>query len=126
MFALVLGVLVVGPAQGAEPPRRDGTVPAERAPLPDPTRAKQVSLEELLAFADANAPRLLVSRSTRGLADAARVAASPLLPANPELATGVGPRYGISGVGVDADVALSQRLYVAGERGRRRHLRRQV
>ncbi len=52
--------------------------------------------------------------------EAARVAASPLLPANPELAAGVGPRYGISGTGVDADVSLSQRLYVAGERGRRR------
>ncbi len=126
LLAVLFGALVVGPAQGAEPPaasQRPGSTSAGRTgstPLPDVSRGKQVSLEELLAFADANAPRLLVSRSTRGLADAARVAASPLLPANPELATGVGPRYGISGIGVDADVSLSQRLYVAGERGRRR------
>lgn len=116
MLALSLAVLGGWPAHGAAPP----VGPAGTTPLPDPARGKQVSLEELLAFADANAPRLLVSRSTRGLADAARVAASPLLPGNPELAAGVGPRYGISGIGVDADVSLSQRLYIAGERKRRR------
>lgn len=87
---------------------------------PGGVSAKQVSLEELLAFADANAPRLAVSRSTRALAEAARVAASPLLPANPEFTAGVGPRYGISGIGVDADVSLSQRVFIAGERGRRK------
>ena len=100
----------------AAPPAATGR-PVE-APRGAP--AKQVSLEELLAFADANAPRLTVSRSARALAEAARVAASPLLPANPELAAGVGPRYGISGIGVDADVSLSQRLFIAGERGRRK------
>lgn len=89
----MVAVLIGGPAQGAEPApsQRPGAVPARRAgttALPDPARAKQVSLEELLAFADANAPRLLVSRSTRGLADAARVAASPLPAREPRAGDG--------------------------------------
>ena len=126
LLALVLGFLVAGPAEGAAPPyERPGpivelTSTASVTSPPGPVRGKQVSLEELLAFADANAPTLAVIRSTRELANAARVAASPLLPANPELAAAVGPRYGLTGVGVDADVSLSQRLYVAGERGKRR------
>jgi len=122
LLSLVFAGLVAG-AAGAQPPAPvGGRTSAPRADISssDPTREKPVSLEELLAFADTNAPRLAIIRSTRGLADAAHVAASPLLPANPEITAGVGPRYGITGTGVDADVSLSQRLYVAGERGRRR------
>ena len=65
LLAVLFGALVVGPAQGAEPPaasQRPGSTSAGRTgstPLPDVSRGKQVSLEELLAFADANAPRLL-------------------------------------------------------------------
>lgn len=77
-------------------------------------------MDELLAFADVNSPGLAVVRSTRNLANAERIAASPLLPANPQISAGIGPRYGISGIGIDADVSLSQRVYIAGERGRRR------
>ncbi len=129
LLGFVLAVCVTTPVWGSEPVaagRPGSVVITDRAdaprpaPLRDPTRAKQVSLDELLSFADVNSPGLAVVRSTRSLADAERVAASPLLPANPQLAMGIGPRYGISGIGVDADVSLSQRLYVAGERGRRR------
>lgn len=127
LLALVFGVLVADAARGAEPPVGErASTPRPVASLPDPMRAQQVSLEELLAFADANAPRLAVTRSTRELADAARVAASPVLPANPVITAGVGPRYGITGTGVDVDVSLSQRVYVAGERGRRRSAAKRV
>lgn len=115
--------LMASPVHGAEPPRADAgpepTVGRAGVASPDPVRTRTVSLAELLTYADEHSPQLVVARSARGVADAARVAASPLLPANPELAAGVGPRYGISGIGVDADVSLSQRLYIAGERGRR-------
>ncbi len=122
LLSLVFAGLVAGAASARPPVPAGERTSATRVDVPhaDRARAKPVSLEELLTFADANAPRLAVIRSTRGIADAAHVAASPLLPANPEISAGVGPRYGISGTGVDADVSLSQRLYIAGERGRRR------
>ena len=113
LLGFVLAVCVTTPVWGSEPAaagRPGPVVISDRAdaprpaPLRDPTRAKQVSLDELLSFADTNSPGLAVVRSTRSLADAERVAASPLLPANPQLAVGIGPRYGISGIGVDADV----------------------
>lgn len=129
LLGFVLPIWFAAPAWAAEPAaEHPGVVlvndrsdpPRVAATLRDPARTQQVSLDELLSFADVNSPGLAIARSTRDLANAAGVAASPLLPANPEINAGIGPRYGITGIGVDADVSVSQRLYVAGERGRRR------
>lgn len=80
-----------------------------------------VSLEQMLAYADANSPVLSAARSTRSRAEAARVAASILLPTNPELSVAVGPRLGISGVGLDVEASLMQQIQIAGERGARKN-----
>ncbi len=88
-------------------------------PVPDPAAGNEGSLGGMLAFADQHSPILTVSRSTRSRADAARVAASILLPTNPEVSIAVGPRFGISGTGVDVDVTLTQQLQIGGERGLR-------
>lgn len=93
---------------------------ADRGKLPDPNTVEEVTLDAMLAFADARSPVLVVARSTRSRAEAMRAAAAPLLPANPELSVAAGPRYGITGTGVDVDVAVSQRIRIAGERGLRR------
>ncbi len=85
----------------------------------DPSAKSNVALEGILAFADAHSPVLLVARSTRSRAEAARVAASMLLPANPELSVAAGPRYGASGRGIDVDISLTQQIQIAGERGMR-------
>jgi cobalt-zinc-cadmium efflux system outer membrane protein len=78
-----------------------------------------VSLGGILAFADERSFVLTVARSSRSRVEAARVAASLLLPANPEVSIAVGPRMGAAGTGVDVDVVLQQQLQLAGERGLR-------
>lgn len=86
-------------------------------PLPDPTAKGSVALHGILAYADQHSPVLGVARSTRSRAEAARVAASPLLPANPVLTVAVGSRFGVAGKGVDIDASLMQQIQIAGERG---------
>lgn len=89
-------------------------VPADS--IPDPAATEDVTLGGILAYADQHSPVLVVARSTRLRAEAARVAASPLLPANPEVSVAAGPRFGLAGTGVDVDVALMQQIQIAGER----------
>jgi outer membrane protein, heavy metal efflux system len=96
--------------------------PDHAHPAPDPARGEDVSLGGMLAYADRHSPLLLVARSTRSRAEAARVAASLLLPSNPELTVAAGPRSGVAGRGVDVDVSLMQELEIAGERGLRREV----
>jgi cobalt-zinc-cadmium efflux system outer membrane protein len=81
--------------------------------------AGPVSLDSVLAYADRHAPALRVARERLGLGDAALAGAEPLLPDNPVLSVGVGPRDGSDGTHVDFTASLSQRLEIAGERGLR-------
>ncbi|MBL8942791.1 MAG: TolC family protein [Myxococcales bacterium] len=76
----------------------------------------EVTLSQILAFADLNSPVLLVARSTRSRAEAERVAAAPRLYANPEVSAAVGPRLGGGKVGVDVQVSVWQQVQIAGER----------
>ncbi len=84
-------------------------------PLPDPARGGPTSLEQILAYADRNAPSLQVARQRIGLGDAAIADASPLLPDNPEVSVGVGPGVNDS-THVDFTASVSQRIEIAGER----------
>lgn len=93
--------------------------PARTAALPDPSGREEVELSSFLAYADARAPVLLVARSTRSRASAARAAAAPWLPANPEVSLAVGPRLGITGTGVDVQASITQQFFIAGERALR-------
>jgi cobalt-zinc-cadmium efflux system outer membrane protein len=102
------------PADEAAPAHPEHTDPA-----PNPAASSDVSLGGILAYADRHSPLLGVARSTRSRAEAARVAASILLPSNPELQVAVGPRFGASGTGIDVDVSLLQELELGGGRGRR-------
>lgn len=101
----------------AEAHPESGAAPTES--IPDPAATQDVTLGGILAYADQRSPLLMVARSTRSRAEAARVAASPLLPANPEVSVAAGPRFGLAGTGVDVDVALMQQIQIAGERGLR-------
>jgi len=86
---------------------------------PDPRATGQVSLDAILTFADKNSPVLAVARSTRSRADAARAAASVVLPASPELTVAVGPRFVGRDTGLDLEASLMQRIEIGGERGLR-------
>lgn len=92
---------------------------AHTDPPADPNVNEGVSLGGMLAFADLHSPILSVARSTRSRAEAVRVAASQLLPSNPEFTVAVGPRFGISGTGVDMAMSLMQEIQIGGERGMR-------
>jgi cobalt-zinc-cadmium efflux system outer membrane protein len=87
--------------------------------VPDPATKDEVSLGGILAYADRHSPVLAVARSTRSRALAARAAASPLLPANPELTLAAGPRLAAAGTGLDLQASLMQQIQIAGERGLR-------
>lgn len=87
--------------------------------MPAPAGGRPVSLDAILAYADEHAPTLRVARERLGLGDAAVVGARPLLPDNPTLSLGAGPRITAAGTHTDLTASLSQRFEIAGERGLR-------
>lgn len=134
---LLICVLFLGGCAGAAP---SGTTTAHEAPaphlrgtadsspisearhaesVPNPATERNVSLGGILAYADQHSPVLAVARSTRSRAEAARIAASLLLPTNPELTVAAGARMGPAGRGVDLELSLMQQVQIAGERGLR-------
>lgn len=125
--AMLLGLLVFTACAHAQPVGRgrEPVAPHLRDPgtetvrLPDPATTSEVGLDGILAFADARSPLLKVARSTRSRAEAAKIAAEILLPTNPELGFGIGPRAARGGTGTDVELSLSQQIQIAGERGLR-------
>lgn len=103
--------------RGAAEPSRSEHQHVDAAP--NPSTASGVSLGGILEYADQHSPVLAVARSTRSRAEAARIAASLLLPSNPELTVAAGPRIGPAGRGVDVELSLMQQVQIAGERGLR-------
>ncbi len=93
-------------------------VGASGSPI-DPHASAEVTLEALLAYADRRSPVLSVARSTRSRAEAERLAARVLAPANPELSVALGARLRSPASGLDVELGLMQTLQIAGERGLR-------
>lgn len=85
-------------------------------PVPDPATGHPVSLDGMLVYAERHAPMLLVARQRLGLGGAALAAASPLLPANPDVSLGVGAGLNEGSNHVDFAGSVSQRFEIAGER----------
>ena len=81
--------------------------------------AREVSLADLLEYAESHSPFLQVARARALLGPAAIEAASPLLPENPELSVAGGPRFESGNTGYDFEVGIAQRFEIAGERGLR-------
>lgn len=108
-------------ASGDFQPPSDGYEPVHvpDVALPDPAAGGVVPLDGILAYADQHAPRLRVARERLGLGDAAVEGASPLLPDNPTVSLGAGPRVTGGGTHTDLAGSLSQRFEIAGERGLR-------
>jgi outer membrane protein, heavy metal efflux system len=127
--ALTCALVTLAPlATSAQPLGDAGVVASSVGPVAaaaEPTRttdqdARGGSLAELMRFARAHAPGLRVSQARRQLGTAAQMAAEPLFPDNPELSLSLGPHFvGSATPGVDASVALSQRIELAGLRGAR-------
>lgn len=81
---------------------------------------REMSLDEVLAHAEANAPALAVAQQRARRGDAERVAAAPFFPANPRLIIAGGARVGGGQDGGDVEAGVIQELEVAGESGLRR------
>ena len=81
---------------------------------------KEMTLDEVLAHAEANAPELAVAQQRAKRGDAERVAAAPFFPSNPTLTLAGGGRFGGGQDGGDLEAGLMQELEVAGEPGLRR------
>jgi cobalt-zinc-cadmium efflux system outer membrane protein len=80
----------------------------------------EVSLEELIAYAEAHAGSLAVVQQRRRYGAAERAGAEPLLGENPILELGIGPRLGgDSQTDFDFVASLGQPVELAGERGAR-------
>jgi cobalt-zinc-cadmium resistance protein CzcA len=94
--------------------------------LPVPGEGEAVGLDQLLAFAEENAPALRVARAMSLRGEAEMVAASPLLPENPEASAAVGGRTVGPETTLELEVSLSQRFEIAGERGLRREAARRA
>jgi outer membrane protein, heavy metal efflux system len=81
---------------------------------------REVSFADLLTYANAHAPALLVASLRRGYAEAARTAAEATMRYNPSLELGIGPRFnGARDRDFDFVAALGQPVEIGGARGRR-------
>lgn len=93
---------------------------AQTPPIFEVMSEREVSLAEMLTFAEQNAPSTEISARRRGYAEAARAAADPLLRGNPTLELGIGPRFGGAGnQDFDFLTTLGQPVEIAGQRGLR-------
>jgi len=128
---LLFGALGCGAAHDAYTPRASNGAdilepPAQRvevfvpsATAPDPMATSEVTLEQLLRYADQRAPAVRVARAQARRGDAAVEAASPLLQSNPEVEVGLGSRTVAAGTHLETEVSLQQSIEIAGERGLR-------
>lgn len=83
------------------------------------TEDGRVTLREILDYADEHAPAISAARAGAARSDAARVAASPLVPSEPRVSMGIGTRRSSAGSTVEAEVSVEQELEIGGQRGLR-------
>ncbi len=76
----------------------------------DPSGASELSLDQLLVFADAYSPAVQSARARVGLADAEVIGAEIVFPANPQLSFGAGGRTIEGATGFEFEVAVQQRI----------------
>ena len=81
---------------------------------------RELSLEEILRYANEHAPEVTISARRVGIAEADVVAAAPWFPADPALDIGAGGRVGGGQDGGDFAIGVSQTLELFGEAGLRR------
>lgn len=82
-------------------------------------REREVSLREMVAFGERNAPAVVLAARQRAYAVAERRGAEPWLRDNPRLEVGVGPRFEGGATDLDAFASLEQPIELGGQRGRR-------
>lgn len=121
-LALLIGACGPPPGSGLEatsPQSLSGESGDDGAPIVDPKTSGPVTLAQLLAYADARAPSLAVSRQRAKIGDAEVEGAEVLVPYNPQLGVTAGGRTAGGVTRFEFGAELQQRLEIAGERGAR-------
>ncbi len=101
-------------AQDAQPAQPNAVEPAVLA------EGREVTLTELLAFAEKNSPALDVADKKLGYGRVAREAAEPALLENPFVEMGVGPRFGPGPNDYDYVIRVQQPVQLTGAVSRTR------
>lgn len=83
--------------------------------------SREVTLPEMLLYANAHAPALHVEEQRQALGVAAREGADRLLADNPSVSFGIGPRFSGNQNDYDFVAALEQPIEIAGQRGLRKN-----
>ncbi len=126
VFAAIALALCIGcDLPSTKPPEAPAPVYLSQASKVDagtsaPPSDGRVTLPQALAYATQNAPDAVVAAAEAGLGEAEVVAAKQAQPFNPTLSVGLGQRRQAGGTGLDAQVALTQQIEVAGQRRKRR------
>ena len=105
----------IAPAELVEPFVPDGT-------SVDPSIVDVLSLDDLLIFADENAPAIRQARARVGAVEAEWVEAEIVYPDNPVVSFGLGGRTSGGATGFEFEVALEQQLELGNLRDDRRAL----
>ncbi len=111
-----------GPATLPALERYDPAAPARGTSAPRPPAIpadEKVSLEAILAYADAYAPAIRSANAALAQGDAARAAATPRVPSEPYVSIAVGPRRAPTGTTLYAEASIQQELEIGGQRGLR-------
>lgn len=85
----------------------------------DSSKITSLTLDQILIYADANAPSIATARAHVGIADADLTSARIVFPANPELGFAAGARTVGGSSGFVFEVAIEQTLKFAGEQALR-------
>jgi cobalt-zinc-cadmium efflux system outer membrane protein len=87
--------------------------------LPNVAANRPVSLEQMIAFAQRQAPSIYRIAARRAQAAAAIKAASLSMPSDPQVSLAVGPRLSADGADFDLQLSVLQAIFLAGQRDSR-------
>ena len=82
---------------------------------PDPWSVSALTLEQLLIYADANAPAVQTAEARAGLTDADLLEAQIMFPSNPELGLALGGHSVSGDTGFTFEVELQQQIEIGGQ-----------
>lgn len=99
------------------------TTDSEQKPAAPPSEGR-ITLAQALAYAKEHAPDAVVAASEVGLGEAEVTAAKQAQPFNPTISVGLGQRRQAGGTGLDAQLAVTQQIEIAGQRKKRRETAR--
>lgn len=121
---LVVGVMLIAgarPAAADPAPAHDYALPFghDHVDISGPIAGDGPTLQNLLLYADKNAPLIRVANQEISIAEAQRIGADIRLPGNPVLGLGVGGRTTEGATRPEVSASISQPVWINGSRSKR-------